>query len=269
MDIYSTKAFRKIYESYNGSIPKDEYGRTYEIHHIDGNHSNCDPRNLIAVTIKEHYDIHFAQHDWAACLLMSGRMKISPNEKSRLASLAARRLVKEGKHHFLNKKKAQERAMRQVENGTHNFLGDGELQRKNNLKRVENGTHNLVGGEITRKQLTEGKHSSQKKWVCEICGKNGSGSGNYAKWHGKECGKIKINSPEANEKNRQTYKEKYANGYINNRSKTWNIINMITGEESRIVGLKTWSDQNGYNSSTVDWAVRKYKKYEHYLFATS
>ena len=31
---------RKIYQEKFGPIPKDEKGRSYEIHHIDGNHKN-------------------------------------------------------------------------------------------------------------------------------------------------------------------------------------------------------------------------------------
>ena len=53
----STTITRKIYIKHFGNIPKDGDGRSYEIHHIDGNHSNNDPSNLRAVTIKEHYEI--------------------------------------------------------------------------------------------------------------------------------------------------------------------------------------------------------------------
>ena len=53
MNIYknrtSAKVYRKIYEENFGPIPKEPNGRSYEIHHIDGNHSNNDPSNLIAV----------------------------------------------------------------------------------------------------------------------------------------------------------------------------------------------------------------------------
>jgi hypothetical protein len=71
-----------------------------EIHHIDGNHSNNNITNLKLVSIQEHYDIHHAQGDWAACLLMSHRMKLTPEEKSRLASLAALKGNAEGKCGF-------------------------------------------------------------------------------------------------------------------------------------------------------------------------
>ena len=88
MSIYSTTGHRKIYETFVGPIPKDEHGRSYEIHHIDGNHNNNDLSNLLCVSIKEHYDIHKLQGDFKACLIMSQRMKVSPEEKSYLAKLS-------------------------------------------------------------------------------------------------------------------------------------------------------------------------------------
>ena len=70
MCIYcNTTNYRKIYENHYGPIPKEENGRSYEIHHLDGNHHNNDPKNLKAVRIQEHYDIHYSQGDWSACLL--------------------------------------------------------------------------------------------------------------------------------------------------------------------------------------------------------
>ena len=88
MSIYSITAHRKIYETFIGPIPKDEDGRSYEIHHIDGNHNNNEISNLLCVSIKEHYEIHKSQGDYKACLIMSQRMKVSPEEKSYLAKLS-------------------------------------------------------------------------------------------------------------------------------------------------------------------------------------
>jgi hypothetical protein len=93
--------YRKIYKQHYGAIPVDEQGRSYEIHHIDNDHENNDPDNLKAVTIQEHYDIHYVQGDWSACLMMSERMKVSPEEKSRLATLHNKKLIEEGRHHFI------------------------------------------------------------------------------------------------------------------------------------------------------------------------
>lgn len=38
--------YRKIYENHFGPIPKDKDGRSYEIHHIDGNRKNNEISNL-------------------------------------------------------------------------------------------------------------------------------------------------------------------------------------------------------------------------------
>lgn len=83
-DIYH----RKVWEEHHGAIPRDNTGRSYEIHHVDGNHNNNNINNLLCVTIEEHYRIHYDQGDYAACMIMFNRMKVAPEEKSRIARLA-------------------------------------------------------------------------------------------------------------------------------------------------------------------------------------
>ena len=58
--------YRQIWKNHYGPIPKDENGISYQIHHIDGNRSNNDINNLMCVSIKEHYEIHLRQRDFAA-----------------------------------------------------------------------------------------------------------------------------------------------------------------------------------------------------------
>lgn len=67
--------YRKIWESVNGPIPKDEESRSYEIHHIDGNRKNNSIENLMCVSIQEHYNMHYNQGDWAAASIIGKRMK--------------------------------------------------------------------------------------------------------------------------------------------------------------------------------------------------
>jgi hypothetical protein len=66
--------YRRVWIDANGPIPKDEFGRSYEIHHIDGNRKNNELSNLQCLTIVEHYDVHFKQHDYGACHHIAFRM---------------------------------------------------------------------------------------------------------------------------------------------------------------------------------------------------
>lgn len=119
-----TVNYRKIYESYYGSIPIDSLGRTYEIHHIDGNHFNNEISNLKAVTILEHYEIHRSQGDYAAALAIARRMDQPPDSEqlSKIASESNKQRLETGTHHWKTKQHS-------------------EMTRKRNLERVANGTH--------------------------------------------------------------------------------------------------------------------------------
>jgi hypothetical protein len=93
-------SYRKIWEAANGPIPYDNQGRRMEIHHIDGNRRNNSLENLKLVTIQEHYNIHYFQGDWAACQSITNRMKISPEEKSKMCSELANKRIASGTHPF-------------------------------------------------------------------------------------------------------------------------------------------------------------------------
>jgi hypothetical protein len=78
MCIYcGTNKYRKIYEHHHGPIPKDDQGRSFHIHHIDGDHNNNDPTNLKAVSVQEHYDIHYSQQDWLACWKLGQTLRLT------------------------------------------------------------------------------------------------------------------------------------------------------------------------------------------------
>jgi hypothetical protein len=194
MTIYNSKRtpsyiYRKIYEQHYGKIPVDIDGRTYEVHHIDGDHSNNDPSNLIAVTIKDHYEIHYAHGDWQACLVMSERMKISPQEKTDLARKSSLKRVEDGTHHWIGDNNP---VYEQLANGTHNFAG-GEIQRRSNREKVANGTHHLLGGEQQRKanadRIKARTHNflHPEKVTCPHCGLTSIKNGNMTRWHGDNC----------------------------------------------------------------------------------
>ena len=72
--------YREIWEKVHGKIPTDEFGRTYDIHHIDGNRSNNNIENLICISIEDHYKLHLSQSkdgnikDLASVRLLSYRL---------------------------------------------------------------------------------------------------------------------------------------------------------------------------------------------------
>lgn len=181
---------RLVYKKYFGEIPKDTNGRSYEVHHIDGNHKNNDISNLKLVTIDEHYAIHYSQGDYGACLIMSERMGISPEEKSRLASKHSQARLARGDHPFLRKGFQSNTARKMVESGTHPFLG-GSIQRESNRRRRENGTHHLLGNTLARDLLEQGLSPTQKEWICPHCTATGKGLSNYSRWHGDKCRSLK------------------------------------------------------------------------------
>ena len=188
-----TKNYRKIYEQYNGKIPVDSDGRKYDIHHIDGNHENNDPKNLVAVTIQEHYDIHFNQRDWAACLIIAARMEIDPKTKSELAKKSNKKRIEDGSHPFVGDTNPSKLASKnkthpsqrpemielrkqqqneKVKNGTHIFVTNnpvhervldgthGISSKQNTIKRIQDGTHNFLGDtNPVYKRVEEGTHN--------------------------------------------------------------------------------------------------------------
>ena len=160
--------YRKIYKQHYGVVPKDKDGRNYDIHHMDGDHTNDEPLNLKAVTIQEHYEIHLSQRDWAACLLIAQRMKVKPSD---LSEIARQNTIRKN--------------LREVAAGTHNFLG-GEIQRKWNREKVENGTHHALGPAHNKKLMAEGKHNWLGTKLCPHCQREIS-SNNYVRWHGDNC----------------------------------------------------------------------------------
>jgi hypothetical protein len=213
--------YRKIYKKYYGSIPIDTEGRRYEIHHIDGDRENNNIENLIALSIREHYDIHYSQGDSGACLRIGAKMNLSSEELSDIAKKHQRSRVENGTHHFLGPSVNQKR----IDDGTHNLLGSDhnrklidagthhflnedwqkdkarksiESETHNFLKRVDGtsvasdrvktGTNPFCGTENVKKQLINGEHPSQIKTSCIYCRKT-MGRGQFSRYHGDRCKK--------------------------------------------------------------------------------
>lgn len=188
-NIYHGKKHRTVYKKHFGPIPKDKFGRPMEIHHIDGNHQNNDISNLKLVTIEEHFRIHFSQGDYGACLIMSKRMQISSEEKSKLARENVKRMKEKGHLVFTDSEWQRQNQLRRVKDGTHHLLKrpDGTSHASD---KVANGTHPFLGGNIQskwqKKLLEDGRHISQTKIPCKHCGRIFN-KGNYLNWHGDRC----------------------------------------------------------------------------------
>ena len=192
MCIYcTTNNYRKIYENHNGPIPKDNQGRTYEIHHIDGDHSNNNPSNLVALTIQEHYDVHKSNQEWGACRLIADRMGMCPTQISALASLHSQKMLSEGTHPFQGGQLQHKR----LSNGTHHFQGQtgSDLAQKRNARLIAEGVfygkspeHSANTRERNRQRMAQGTHQSQIHISCVVCKKSVPLSG-FKRWHGDNC----------------------------------------------------------------------------------
>ena len=146
-----TKVHRRIYENHYGPIPREPNGRSYDIHHIDGDHTNNDPKNLVAVTTQEHYNIHYAQGDYGACYFIAiQRLNSTPEEISTIAKKIADQRVLDGTHPWVDKEKATIR----------------------NRKRTAEGKNPFTGGAIQRKQMEDGRHGNKIRVSCLCCKRN-------------------------------------------------------------------------------------------------
>ena len=92
--------YRRIWVSYHGKIPKDSEGRSFDIHHLDGDCSNNTINNLVAVSALEHYRIHRDKGEYGAAAMIARRMKVIPEDLSETVKLQMKELVESGKHNF-------------------------------------------------------------------------------------------------------------------------------------------------------------------------
>jgi hypothetical protein len=147
MTIYTSKRnhreYRKIYEDHYGKIPIDELGRSYDIHHKDGDRSNNDPSNLVALSRKQHYQVHYDQGDYFAAWLIAKDIDKTGEELGELSRQHAKKLVESGKHNLLKRPDGTSVASDRVKDGTHHLLS-GDIQRRVNMERLANGTHQCL-----------------------------------------------------------------------------------------------------------------------------
>jgi len=210
--------YRKIYKNHYGKIPTDETGRSYEIHHIDGNHTNNNISNLKLVTIQEHYNIHYSQQDWGACQAIAIRMEIDHATISEMARKSSLARVAKGTHPFSGPAQNVKKVANgthpskiRMENKTHNFLGENHPMKVASA----NGTHHFSSKKLEElkqtnpdkfakickqrsdtafQRIANGTHAGVKIFstyhTCPHCGKQGKGAIMY-RFHYDNCKTIK------------------------------------------------------------------------------
>lgn len=182
--------YRQIYEQNFGPIPIEPNGRSYEIHHLDGNDHNNNPTNLIAVSLQEHYNIHYAQGDYGACFKLGGKLKLSPHEISDISRKTQLKRVTEGTHNWQTRPDGTNLQTDKLAAGTHPFSGDNHPTKI----AAKNGTHHMFDKEVSKAhaqaRIAKGNHPTQKSKTCAHCGIT-CNTLNYGRSHGDNCSKIK------------------------------------------------------------------------------
>lgn len=214
----SRAKYRAMWVRENGPIPIDDLGRPYDIHHIDGNKDNNCIANLQAVSIQDHYTIHYSQGDYGSCWAISLRLDMPVNEREELLKKAAAKrvgarrpdiigdknpmrnpeVVKKIRHLLTGKKRSDKQkencktaALKQRENKIECEYCSKLSSSSNYIRwHGKNCSHNPQGSAVNRKTNFNSNNPSLTKIMCEFCGIM-AGKGNYAKWHGKNCRSIK------------------------------------------------------------------------------
>jgi HNH endonuclease len=168
--------YRKIYEQHYGPIPVDSAGRTYDIHHIDGDRSNNSPKNLIAVSIADHYNIHYAQGEHGACLRIGQRMQLSPDKIALIAQKIGRankgkKRTEESKSKMRNRKLGIKQNEKQKAHKYNRVVSDEtrEKSRNSNLGKTRSKQTCQNVSAAVKNQIATGTHSSQIKYSCINC----------------------------------------------------------------------------------------------------
>lgn len=187
-----SKIHRKIYEEAYGPIQKG-----FHIHHIDGNRDNNDLSNLVALSPKDHYELHKKQGDWACCLALvrTGHLEITPEERSFLAKQqmsdpTMKKILSETMKET-NKKIWSNTQFRkaQSELATKKFtkLWSNEEYKKRVSKKISQSWTKERKEKLSKEFSEIVTKNNNKELTCPYCGKIGKGVGIMNRWHFDNC----------------------------------------------------------------------------------
>lgn len=140
------RKYVRLWVRHNGPLPVDENGIPFHVHHKDGNRKNNDLSNLQALSIRDHYDVHWGQGDLRACWRLSGLLKLAPDEHHALRAALSVRMTERNrqnigaKNPFYGRKHSDEtRArMRGPRKPSPNFARAARIRHERHSQRGEN-----------------------------------------------------------------------------------------------------------------------------------
>lgn len=184
------------------------------VHHIDGDYSNNTLDNLVAITAKEHYNIHLQQGDYAACILLASAAGI---ELLELADIQHKHGVScrdrklgfhsdsfDRKSNIANIWKNHRPGRKPVTNGEMViklkseediiiFLTENPTWRRGVTENMKIGLSSskrrITADEakaISRERVKNGTHNFLVESICPACGKKGKGP-MMKRWHFDNC----------------------------------------------------------------------------------
>ena len=185
------------------------------VHHIDGNHDNNNPCNLIVVTAAEHFALHYDAGDVYACKLLLKTANVAPgiaadiHKKAGIASY----INKSGFHSWTSDQRAEHarNVWRRKPPGripvtdgvnVRKFHTDSEAgmyieahpsyirgvpqSHKVGLSKSKYRIDSVTSKKLAQKRLTEGTHNFTIVNTCPHCGKTGKGPMMH-RWHFDKC----------------------------------------------------------------------------------
>lgn len=172
--------YRKLWIKVNGPIPVDEQGRSFEIHHIDGNRKNNSIENLQCLSIEDHYKLHYEKRDFLAAKLISERLG------NPLKNIPDWNLSEEGRQRIRESKLGDKNPMRnpEVSKKVAEALKGRKKSKEAEKKRLETATRN---GTLKRTEATKAKMRKPKEQIqCPHCKLIG-GISQMKRWHFSNC----------------------------------------------------------------------------------